>query len=80
MIIAISVDDLTFWGESGTLMDSTKELLKTEFEVTDLGNLHWLLGIKIDITQAEIIQSQTAYTDKILERFGMQECRSVSTL
>ena len=40
MIIAIYVDDLTLWGESGTFMDSTKELLKTEFEVTDLGNCH----------------------------------------
>ena len=79
LIIAIYVDDLSLWGAKGLLMDSTKQLLKSEFQVTELGDLHWLLGIKIDITQSGIKISQTAYIDKILERFGMKDCHSVTT-
>ena len=39
--LAIYVDDITLWGDAGsTLMFSTKQLLKKEFQVTDLGDLH----------------------------------------
>ena len=79
LIIAIYVDDISLWGAPGRLMDTTKQLLESEFQVTDLGDLHWLLGIKIDLTQLGITISQTAYIDKILERFGMKDCHSVTT-
>ena len=36
--LAVYVDDITLWGSAGsTLMTSTKELLKKEFQVTDIG-------------------------------------------
>ena len=50
-------------------MDTTVSALETEFEVTNMGNLHWLLGIQIKMTRDAIELSQNAYIDKILERF-----------
>ena len=44
-----------------------------------MGPLHWLLGIDITFTDAEITLSQTAFIDKILKRFGMDSCKSIST-
>ena len=58
-------------------MSSTKELLKKEFQVTDLGDLHWLLGMKIEYFADHMAVSQTAYLNKILQRFGMSQCNPV---
>jgi hypothetical protein len=79
LFISIYVDDITLFGPSGKLMDSTKAALKQEFEVTDLGDLHWILGIQITYTTSGITLSQTAYIDKILSKFGLNECNTVST-
>ena len=60
--LAIYIADITLWGSAGsTLMFSNKELLKKEFQVTDLGDLHWLLGMKIEYFEDHIAVSQTAY-------------------
>ena len=77
--IAIYVDDLTLYGPSGTFQNSTVALLESEFKVNDMGLLHWLLGIQIDFTDAGITLSQTAFIDKILHRFSMQDCNPIST-
>jgi hypothetical protein len=41
------VDDITLYGPGGLMMKNVKNTLKSEFEVIDLGDLHWLLGIQI---------------------------------
>ena len=76
--IAIYVDDITLFGPPGNLMDSTKDLLKLEFQVTDMGDLHWLLGMQIEYFQDHIAISQTAYIDKILHRFGLHDANPVN--
>jgi hypothetical protein len=45
--IAIYVDDITLYSPGGLMMKNVKNTLKSEFEVIDLGDLHWLLGIQI---------------------------------
>ena len=59
-------------------MDSVKDLLKLEFKVTDMGDLHWLLGIRIEYDNSGIVLSQTAYIDKIIKCFGLQDANSVT--
>ena len=67
------MDDINLFGPPGNLMDSTKDLLKLEFQVTDIGDLYWLLGMQIEYFQDHIAISQTAYIDKILHRFGLHD-------
>lgn len=71
--IAVYVDDLTLYGPPEQLMETTVNALKKEFQVTDMGDLNWLLGIQIEILSDSIRLSQTAYIDKILERFQMSD-------
>jgi hypothetical protein len=52
-------------------MDTTVLALETEFELTNMGQLHWLLGIQITFNHDSIKLSQEAFVDKILERFQM---------
>jgi hypothetical protein len=54
-------------------MDTTVLALETEFEVTNMGQLHWLLGIEITINCDSIELLQEAFVDKILERFQMND-------
>jgi hypothetical protein len=56
------------------MLKNLKNTLKSKFEVTDLGDLHWLLGIQIKFGPKGIELSQTAYIDSILARFGLQDC------
>jgi hypothetical protein len=46
--------------------------LETEFEVTNMGQSHWLLGNQITFNLDSIQRSQEAFVDKILERFQMK--------
>ena len=64
--LVVYVDNITLWGSTGNLMTSTKQLLKKEFEVTDMGDLYQLLSMKIEYLKDSIMVSQTAYIYKIL--------------
>ncbi|KAI0999135.1 hypothetical protein K3495_g9059 [Podosphaera aphanis] len=79
LIVAIYVDDIVFVGDQGKLIDEVVGLLKSGFEVNDMGTLHWLLGIQIERLSTGITLSQTAYIDRILAQFSMLDCNSVST-
>src|SRR5690606_36504488 len=64
---------------SGILMTSTIAALKKEFRVNDIGEICWLLGMKVTMTTDRITLSQASYCDTILKRFGYENCRTVDT-
>src|SRR5258705_1907412 len=78
LFIAVYVDDLLLFGPKGLVMDNLKDLLQSEFKVTDLGDLYWLLGIRIEYRDHDIALSQSAYIDTILKRFGLYDCNPVT--
>ena len=78
LFIAVYVDDLSLFGPKGPVMDNLKDLLKWEFKVTDLGDLHWLLGIWIEYRDHDIALSQSVYIDTILKHFGLYDCNLVT--
>lgn len=47
LVMAVHVDDCTIAAYPAELIVELKEKLGTRVEVTDLGELHWLLGIEI---------------------------------
>jgi hypothetical protein len=47
--------------------------LKTDFELTNMGQLHWVLGIQITFNRHSIELSPEAFVHKILERFQMND-------
>jgi len=46
----------------------------------DLGMMHYFLGLEVWKKPSEIFYSQGKYVVKILERFGMVECKFMTTL
>ncbi|XP_019434981.1 PREDICTED: uncharacterized protein LOC109341503 [Lupinus angustifolius] len=53
--------------------------MKAEFEMSDLGNLSYFLGIEFTKTYDGIFMHQRKYTYDVLERFQMNGCNLVST-
>ena len=57
-----------------------KQALTSEFEMKDLGMMHYFLGIEVWQRTDEIFLSQGKYTLEILNKFGMIECKSMPIL
>jgi hypothetical protein len=56
-ILVVYVDDITHAGTYENINDMFS-FLSTHFELTIKGHLHWILGMKISITERKISQSQ----------------------
>ena len=81
IVIAVHVDDCTIASLSLAVIESFKSGLRQHVEVTDLGELHWMLGIKIhhDRTGATVHLSQRTYINSILCHYGFEDAKPVST-
>jgi hypothetical protein len=55
------------------------ECLSNEFEVKDLGNHKYFLGVEVARTEKEISLCQREYTLDLLSDMGMMGCRAAPT-
>ena len=78
VIICIYVDDLIVGGDNEVEIAHVKILLKQEFDMKDLGELLYFLGIKIVRTKEDIWLSQRQYSLDILSKYGMVDCNPIS--
>lgn len=79
LIICLYVDDLIFTGNCSAMFDEFKESMMNELEMTDLGMMHYFLGIEVMQTNDGIFISQKKYVGDILNRFQMEDCNPVNT-
>jgi transposase InsO family protein len=81
IIVAIYVDDLLIFGKQLDLIRELEAELKASFSMTDLGPCAYYLGIEVirDREQGTITLCQTEYIKRVLETFGMADCRPVAT-
>ena len=79
-IIAVHVDDCTIASTSLALMECFKKGLAAHVEISDLGELHWLLGIEVKRNREErtLSLSQHSYIDAILRRFNLEDAKPLS--
>ena len=63
------------------LVVDLKRCVGEHVEVTDLGELHWLLGIEVkrDRETRTISLSQRSYIDAIIRRFSLKDSKPIST-
>ena len=69
-----------FLSENEKLILLCKKKLASEFEMKDLGLMHYFLGLEVWQRKKEIFLGQRKYTIDILKRFGMLDCKSMATL
>lgn len=81
VIIAIYVDDMLIFSNSTAARNATKSALSERFEMTDLGEAHWILNMELtrDRANRTLKLSQRQYIETILDRHGMADCKPVAT-
>lgn len=78
-LIAIYVDDIIVASKRQSCIDKVGAYLKKEFETKDLGTVKNCLGLEFSRREGQITIRQKAYIRDVLVRFGMEECKPVST-
>ena len=80
-ILAVHVDDCLITGSSPTIISEYKRKLHSCYSLTNLGPIHWLLGIKIahNHNSCTISLSQATYISMILSKFSLSDMKPVTT-
>ncbi|KAF0722124.1 hypothetical protein Ae201684P_020081 [Aphanomyces euteiches] len=79
--LAVYVDDITLAGKSEIELDSVSNAIKAKFQVTDKGELGFILGIHVvrNRSTKTLKLSQTKFVEELLTRFNMADCHPVAT-
>jgi hypothetical protein len=78
VVIVIYVDDLIIIGDSDVDIFYLKKLLKQKFEMKDLGELRYFLGIEVVQSPKGIWLLQRQYALNKLSKYGMMGCKPIS--
>jgi len=81
IFLVLYVDDILLATNNIDMLHDTKKFLSRNFEMKDLGDASFVLGIQIhrDQSQGILGLSQRSYIEKVLKRFNMQDCKSHDT-
>ncbi|KAG7564376.1 Ribonuclease H-like superfamily [Arabidopsis suecica] len=78
IFLVLYVDDILLASSDLGLLHETKSYLSKNFEMKDMREASYVIGIEIfrDRSLGILGLSQKAYIDKVLERYGMMTCSS----
>jgi hypothetical protein len=78
VLLLLYGDDLFLTRGEKLIVDSKRKLV-AKFEMKDLGMLHYILGLEIWQRSDGTFLNQGKYAVEILKRFGMLDCKAIST-
>lgn len=79
LIVCLYVDDLLVTGSNGSEIADFKCKMMEEFEMSDLGELSYFLGLEFSKTEKGLVMHQKMYADDLLKKFNMLQCNSAAT-
>ncbi|KAM1015922.1 hypothetical protein ACFX2A_046661 [Malus domestica] len=76
IFLVLYVDDILLASSCPQLLQRTKRMLSESFDMKDLGEAHYVLGIEIVRNRQKRLLglSQKGYIDRVLHRFNMENC------
>ena len=76
IILSLYMDDILISGNDNEFIKHIKEWLSSNFEMKDMGETAYILGVKISRNRSKnlLSLSHESYIKKILERFQMHVC------
>jgi hypothetical protein len=79
--LSLYVDDILLVGNDAKMIVATKAWLSSNFEMKDMGESDYILGVKISRDRLKKILglSQQTYIKKVLVRFQMHDCKPIDT-
>jgi hypothetical protein len=78
-VLIIYVDDMVITGDDSEEIERLQQQLASEFEMKDLGNLKYFLGIEVARGRDGIFLCQRKYVLDLLAETGMLDCKPIST-
>lgn len=79
VIVLVYVDNLLVTGSCTTLIDKTRNDLKLNFKVKDLGELKFFLGIEFTRSKEEYVMNQLKYALELISEMGLSGAKPVYT-
>jgi Reverse transcriptase (RNA-dependent DNA polymerase) len=79
LVVCLYVDDMIYMGTNEELVEQFRSSMKHQFEMSDLGMLHYFLGLEVEQESGSIFVSQRKYARDLLKKFGMHNCKPAST-
>ena len=77
--VCIWVDDIIYACNDANKFISFEQQISSQFKISETAKLYWFLGMKFNFCGDGLEISQEAYIDKLLSKFGLIECKPVST-
>ena len=77
-MLLLYVDDLFLIGADGLIVE-TKRKMASNFNMKDLGMMHYFLGMEVWQIADGISLGQGKYAIEILKRFKMMDCKAMTT-
>jgi hypothetical protein len=79
VVLLLYVDDIILTGSASAAILQVIQALSTEFDITDLGSLHFFLGIQITHTSTGLFLSQSKYIEDLLIKSEMVDAKPCDT-
>ncbi|XP_019154248.1 PREDICTED: uncharacterized protein LOC109150719 [Ipomoea nil] len=79
VFLLVYVDDIIMMGNDSKLIDTLLHRLSTAFKIRDLGTPGFFLGIEMVSAGDSVVLSQCRYMTDLIGRFGMVDCKLLST-
>lgn len=79
VIVCLYVEDLLILGPNLDVINTTKKLLNSKFDMKDMGRADVILGIRILKNEKNYTLTQSHYLEKVLKKFGHFESKPAVT-
>ncbi|KAM1950975.1 hypothetical protein ACFX15_005639 [Malus domestica] len=79
MLLLLYANDVILTGSSSQLISQVVQALTQEFEMKDLGQLHFFLRLQITYTSEGLFVSQTKYIIELVDKMDLQDSKPCST-
>ena len=73
ILLAVYADDIILLSKKAKVIQKTKKLFASKFEVKDMGRLHHFWGVKTVQNEGNAWIGQDRYPEDVLKKFGMQD-------
>ena len=75
----VYVDDIIFGSTNEEMCEDFVKTMKSEFEMSMLGEMNFFLGLQVKQLKDGIFISQEKYCKDLLKRFDMDQCKAINT-
>lgn len=79
VIVCLYVDDMLIMVSNKDVINSTKKMLNSFFDMNDMRITYIILGIRIVRNSDGYALTQSHYVEKVLRKFGHYDCKPVAT-